>query len=96
MLWGPTAFEVPHRPSKTGQSGWNESLPAGNMQVKSSARIFPRTHLKRHGFAISLSLDCHARNNLGSSEVIQVGWPCLTTPCVMPTKWQGAIVGPTR
>jgi hypothetical protein len=40
MLWGPTAYEVPHRPSRTGQSGWNESLPAGNMQVKSSARIF--------------------------------------------------------
>ncbi len=70
MLWGPTAFEVPHRPSKIGQSGGNESLRAGNMQVKSSARIFQRAHLKRHGLAIYLSLDCHARNNSGSSKVI--------------------------
>src|SRR5580698_2712148 len=85
MLWGPTAFEVPHRPSRIGQSGWNESLPAGNMQVKSSARVFPRAHPKSHGSAICLSLDCHAGNNSGSSEVIQRGG------CVMPTKWQGPV-----
>jgi hypothetical protein len=61
MLWGPTAFEVPHRPRKIGQSGWNESLPAGSMQVKSSARIFPRAHLN----VTDLQSVCHWIVTLG-------------------------------
>jgi hypothetical protein len=93
MLWGPTAFEVPHRPSRTGQSGWNESLPAGSMQVKSSARIFPRAHLNVR----DLQSVCHWIVTLGIIRTVQQlfrwGGRCLTTPCVMPTKWQGAIVG---
>jgi hypothetical protein len=67
MLWGPTAFEVPHRPSRTGQSGWNESLPAGNMQVKSSARIFPRAHLN----VTDLQSVCHWLVTLGIIRAVQ-------------------------
>jgi hypothetical protein len=67
MLWGPTALEVPHRPSRTGQSGWNESLPAGNMQVKSSARVFPRAHLN----VTDLQSVCHWIVTLGIIPAVQ-------------------------
>ena len=92
MVWGPTAFEVPHRPSITGQSGWNESLPAGNMQVKSSARIFRDDTLN----VTDLQSVCHWIVTLGIIRAVQKlfrGGLCLATPCVMPTKWPGAIVG---
>ena len=67
MLWGPTALEVPHRPSRTGQSGWNESLPAGNMQVKSSARVFPRSHSN----VTDLQSVCHWIVTLGIIRAVQ-------------------------
>jgi hypothetical protein len=73
MLWGPTAFEVPHRPRKIGQSGWNESLPAGRMQVQILCEDIPASTLKRHGFAICLSLDCHARNNSAVQKLFRWG-----------------------
>ena len=67
MVWGPTAFEVPHRPSRTGQSGWNESLPAGNMQVKSSARIFRDDTLN----VTDLQSVCHWIVTLGIIRAVQ-------------------------
>src|SRR6202034_1517446 len=67
MLWGPTAFEVPHRPSRTGQSAGMRACPRGICR-SNPLREYSREHTLN---VTELQSVCHWIVMLGIIRAVQ-------------------------